>query len=151
MGLRPPQIFRHEDGIEARRQLRPHAVDARHLGAIRAGHDGPRHTVPTQLVEKRFHAGEVVVVHTGFKIDESTTDFGLCLRLSVEICLEDLHERAPFDALRKVRDGRVITSPDLLPVDGVLPLGVEDHAVQVEERGHGLVCIHNRWMEEMFT
>ena len=98
--------------------------------------------MPTQLVEKRFHAGEVVVVHTGFKIDEPTTDFGLRLRLSVEIRLEDLHERAPFDALRKVREGGVIAQPDLLPVDGVLPFGVEDHAVQIEERGQGLVRCH---------
>ena len=142
MRLRPTQIFGHEDGIEVRRQLRPCAVDARHLGAVRAGDDGPRHTVPTQLVEKRFHAGEVVVVHTGFKIDEPTADFGLRLRLSVEIRLKDLHERAPFDALRKVREGGVIAQPDLLPVDGVLPFGVEDHAVQIEERGQRLVRCH---------
>ena len=98
--------------------------------------------MPTQLIEKRFHAGDIVVVHTGFKIDEPTADFGLRLHLSVEIRLKDLHERAPFDALRKVREGRVITSPDLLPVDGVLPLGVEDHAVQIEERGQRLVRCH---------
>ena len=98
--------------------------------------------MPTQLIEECFHAGDIVVAHTGFKIDEPTTDFGLRLRLSVEIRLKDLHERAPFDALRKVREGGVIAQPDLLPVDGVLPLGVEDHAVQIEERGQRLVRCH---------
>ena len=98
--------------------------------------------MPTQLVEEGFHAGDIVVVHTGFKIDEPTADFGLRLRLSVEIFLKNLHKRAPFDALRKVREGGVIASSELLPVDGVLPFGVEDHAVQIEERSQRLVRCH---------
>ena len=146
VGLRGREVLRGQYGVEHALELRVRPVDGQHLLSVGAGDHGGLHVAPAQQGYVLLESRHVAVVHLLLKAVEPLGNERLLVaQRPREPRVVDLHQRLAFDLVLQPRALRVELAALLAPEHRVLPLGVENHTVQVEQGSlHIKYIFHNR-------
>lgn len=133
IGLGSSEILAGEDAVEECVEFGTLLGNPLHLRPVRTGHDGAADALCLDLVYEFERAGNPVVMHPAFLLNEFGCDDFLKFWIG-EVLIKNLNQCRTFDQIFQTRDVRTVLAADIAPNFGVLTFGIEQGAVEVEKR-----------------
>ena len=108
-------------------------IDVIHLFAVATGNNGCLYTNAAQFRYKLLKASNIFKVHINFKLVEFASNVSLLLWLVVEIHIINLYKSHSLHLMLKTRLLRIVFLELATPKYCILWLGIEYHAIKVEQ------------------